>query len=83
MTGHTHAGAGSGSTRAAAEAEAAANYSSFTAWEYGDQWGSWRLAAGKTASCSQAGGGWSCSIEARPCRPISGGGVARRPRKRS
>ena len=85
MSNHPHAGAGSGPTRQAAERDAAANYSSFTAWEYGNSWGSWSLAAGKAANCVQSGTSWSCNIEARPCRPISGGGgTARRARaKRS
>ena len=80
MSDHTHAGSGSGATRQLAEREAAASYTSFTALEYGDAWGSWRLAAGRTTNCSQSGGSWSCSIEARPCRPGGGGKVARRVR---
>ena len=84
MSDHSHAGSGSGSTRQAAERDAISNYAGFTAWEYGNNWGSYALAAGKSMSCSQGGGSWSCSLEARPCRPMSGGSGARRPRgKRS
>lgn len=75
---HFHSGGGSGPTRQAAERDAAGGWSSFTAFEYGDNWGSWNLAASKTMNCSPMGGSWSCSAEARPCRPIaSGGGRAR------
>ena len=84
MSSHTHMGSGSGPTRQAAERDAASNYASVTAWEYGNNWGSFQLAASRTTSCSQSGGSWSCSVEARPCRSMSGGGAARRPRgKRS
>lgn len=79
MSDHTHVGSGSGATRQAAEREAASSYSSFTALEYGNQWGSWRLAAGRTTNCSQTAGSWSCNIEGRPCRPGGNGSrVAKR-----
>lgn len=72
LTDHFHYGNSSGqSTRAAAEREAIASWSSFTAWEYGNEWGSWRLAGSKAASCSSSGGSWSCQVEARPCSPAS------------
>lgn len=76
MVDHFHQGASSGShtTRQAAERDAAAGWSSFTSWEYGGSWGSWQLAGSKRANCSQQGSTWSCSVEARPCRPIAGGG---------
>lgn len=81
---HFHYGSGSGSTRQAAERDAAGGWMSFTALEYGDNWGRWSLAASKAMNCSQSGGNWSCSAEARPCRPITaagGGGARARARK--
>jgi hypothetical protein len=69
MSDHSHSGTGSGEpTRARAEIAAQRSWSSFTALEYGDHWGSPALASGKTMSCSQGSGGWSCDFEARPCR---------------
>jgi hypothetical protein len=78
MADHYHQGSSSGqATRAAAERAAIASYSSFTAWEYGNSWGSWRIAAGRKMGCSQSGGSWGCDIEARPCRPLVAAGVRR------
>src|SRR5262245_4450859 len=63
MIDHVHQGTSNGqSSRAAAERAAIASYTSFTAWEYGNNWGSWRIAASRKVSCSQSGGGWGCSI---------------------
>lgn len=70
MIDHTHTGTSSGQpTRKAAEAAAARDFAGFTAWEYGGHWGNFALAGSKQMSCSQGGGGWSCSVEARPCKP--------------
>ena len=79
---HFHSGSSSEhATRAAAEKEAIAGWSSFTALEYGNRWGSWRIAGSKSMNCSQTSG-WGCQIEARPCRPNVGGtsGGSRRAR---
>lgn len=70
VVGHTHSAVGSGTTKALAEREAIGNWSGFTAWEYGNEWGSWRIAASRTVVCSGSAGSVSCSIEARPCRPL-------------
>ena len=79
MADHFHDGSSSGlSTRQAAEQSAAASWSGFTALEYGNQWGSWRIAASKKMNCSQLNGSWGCQIEARPCRPLAGAGPSRR-----
>jgi hypothetical protein len=78
MTDHFHYGSSGGqSTRAAAEREAISSWSGFTAWEYGNHWGSWRIAASKRMSCSQLTGTWGCQVEARPCRPQVGSGKSR------
>ena len=65
---HAHYGSGSGNSRQAAERAAAGSWASFTDFEYGSVWANYAKAAGKNMSCSQSGGSWSCSVEARPCR---------------
>lgn len=79
MLDHFHDGASNGaSSRKQAEAQAVGSWAGFTAWEYGNNWGSWRLAESKGVSCSQAGGSWSCTLQARPCKPATGRFVRRR-----
>lgn len=75
---HSHSGTSGGhATRAAAEKAAIESWSGFTALEYGNNWGSWRLASGKSMNCSQATGSWGCQIEARPCKPAVGAAARR------
>jgi hypothetical protein len=81
MLDHFHSGSSAGqSSRKQAEVEAVASWASFTAFEYGNNWGSYRLSESKRMSCSQSGGGWSCTVESRPCKPA--GHYARRGRGR-
>lgn len=68
LIGHFHHGAGSGSSKRAALQAAVNDWAGFTQFEYGVYWGQWRWAKNKTKSCSQGASGWSCSVEARPCR---------------
>jgi hypothetical protein len=68
MADHYHDGSGSGRTRGAAQAAAIRAWSDFTAWEYGNSWGHYSAAAGKSMSCSGSRGSFSCSTSARPCR---------------
>ena len=69
MSEHEHHGSSSGhASRRAAEAAAGYDWQGFTAWEYGTSWGSFAAAAGKKMSCSHGAGGWSCEVDARPCR---------------
>lgn len=69
MYDHYHHGASSGQrSRKAALNEAVASWRGFTAWEYGDHWASWRRAKSKSVSCEQTSGGWSCGVDARPCK---------------
>ncbi|MFM2421947.1 MAG: hypothetical protein RL291_477 [Pseudomonadota bacterium] len=72
MTDHTHDGKGSGSTEAEARAAAARAWSSFTAWEYGDAWGSYALSANKRERCEPEFGLIACYFVSNPCRPRSG-----------
>lgn len=68
MADHSHFGSSSGQpSRKAAEVAAIRDWASFTAWEYGNHWGNFQMAVGRSVSCSQSGG-WGCNVEARPCR---------------
>ena len=68
MADHFHDGSGTGPTRVAAERAAIRSWAEFTAWEYGDPWGRYSIAASKKATCSQESETWRCAVEARPCR---------------
>jgi hypothetical protein len=69
MLDHFHYGSGKGRTRAQAERAAIRSWAEFTAWEYGESWGRYSVAASKKMTCSPMAVGWSCAVEARPCRP--------------
>ncbi len=71
MTTHFHDGSSNAqATRKSAETEAIRVWQDFTAWEYGRNWGSYRLAESKGVKCSGADRdrSWSCQVTARPCR---------------
>lgn len=68
MTDHWHYGNGNGNTKAAAQRDAIGSWQSFTDFEYGSDWARFSKAVAKRISCSQSGGGFSCQVEARPCR---------------
>ncbi|HXF55225.1 MAG TPA: hypothetical protein VNK52_13990 [Hyphomicrobiaceae bacterium] len=71
MSEHFHYGSSTGQpSRKAAEAAAIASWVGFTAWEYGDPWGNYRIAASRAMKCTQSGSTWSCETEARPCRQL-------------
>ncbi|WP_176427209.1 MULTISPECIES: hypothetical protein [Rhodomicrobium] len=72
MAEHFHDGAGSGKTRKEAEAAAKASWASFTAFEYGSNWGRYDLAASKKLDCVQNANGWSCATTARACKRDGG-----------
>jgi hypothetical protein len=65
---HYHYGNGSGSTKAAATKDAIASWAGFTDFEYGSDWARYSRAASKRVTCSKSGDGYSCQIEARPCK---------------
>jgi hypothetical protein len=69
MLDHLHYGSGNGRKRAQAARAAISSWVEFTAWEYGYAWGRYSIAAGKKVTCSLGSAGWSCAVEARPCRP--------------
>lgn len=68
MSDHWHYGNGTGSSRKAAEVDAIKSWQSFTALEYGSDWGRFSRASGRRISCSKEGGSYACSVEGRPCR---------------
>jgi predicted Fe-S protein YdhL (DUF1289 family) len=68
MTDHWHYGNGNGRTKAEAQRDAIGSWQSFTDFEYGSVWARFSNAAAKRVSCSQSGSGYSCQVEARPCR---------------
>jgi hypothetical protein len=69
MIEHTHVGtSGTHPSRKAAELAAQRDWANFTAWEYGNHWGSTVLAGSKTMRCEGGGASYSCEFEARPCR---------------
>lgn len=66
---HFHYGSSAGmGSRRAAEIEAVKSWESFTDFEYGSDWARYSKAVSKGVKCGQSGGGWGCSVEARPCR---------------
>lgn len=68
FTDHYHYGSGVGVTKAAAQKDAISSWQSFTAFEYGSDWASFRKAASKGVSCSPNGNGVDCQVQARPCK---------------
>ncbi len=68
MSDHYHYGSGTGATKQAALASAIQAWSSFTDFEYGSTWASFKRAAGKSVSYSASSGGWSADISARACK---------------
>ena len=69
MLDHYHDGSGNGPARTQAERAAIRAWAEFTAWEYGNSWGNFGNAASKSVNCTRGAGGWSCAVQARPCRP--------------
>lgn len=66
---HFHDGSGSGPSLKVAQSAAIRSWESFTGWEYGASWGSFRLSESKKMTCSRASaGGFDCQVTSRPCR---------------
>jgi hypothetical protein len=69
MADHIHFGSSSAQrSRTAAQREAVKSWQDFTDLEYGSDWARFGRAASKRVGCSSGSGGWSCNVEARPCR---------------
>jgi hypothetical protein len=68
---HEHTGTGTTQpNKKLAIRSAAKSWSEFTNWEYGTDWGRWRYARGKSVSCEGGKGAMSCTVIARPCKPL-------------
>ena len=69
MTDHWHYGSsGTEGSKAAAQRAAIRSWQDFTDLEYGSVWARFSRAASRKVGCSRSGGGWTCDVEARPCR---------------
>lgn len=72
MADHEHFGqTGTWARQELAKSSAIRSWIGFTRLEYGEVWSDFELAAGKGVDCQAVvsrGGGWTCSVTARPCR---------------
>lgn len=68
MSDHDHTGIGDGHTKREAEIAAMKAWEDFTAFEYGDAWGNFRLAGSQQMTCSGEGVSHHCVAVARPCK---------------
>lgn len=69
FTSHTHYGSSSGHrTKRAAMRAAVDDWQTFTAGEYGLDWGYFHRAHARLKACGKDSSGWYCSIEGRPCK---------------
>jgi len=69
MADHWHYGSsGQERSRRRAQRGAIQSWQDFTDLEYGSNWARYSRAHSRRMSCSRSGGGWSCNVEARPCR---------------
>lgn len=66
---HYHYGnsAGAASERAA-KISAVKSWASFVDLEYGSDWARYSRAHSKSMKCERSASGWSCMVEARPCK---------------
>ena len=68
---HLHYGTSTGHrTRRHAMRAAIENWAGFTIFEYGENFGDWRISKNKRVNCSQNkfSKRWNCSIQSTPCR---------------
>lgn len=66
---HLHYGSSdSFKTKRQAMGDAIESWASFTVFEYGSEWGDWRLSINKAVNCGRDAGMWKCSIQSTPCR---------------
>jgi hypothetical protein len=69
MTDHWHYGSsGTENSKAAAQKAAIRSWQDFTDLEYGSVWARFSRAASRKVGCRSTGGGYTCDVEARPCR---------------
>jgi len=66
---HFHYGSSAGqASERAAKAVAVRSWSGFVDLEYGSDWAHYGRAHSKSLKCENSTSGWSCFIEARPCK---------------
>ncbi len=65
---HNHSGSGSGATRKIAEMQAVSSWYGYTSTEYGSDWSNINKAIKRSMKCAPSGGGWSCDVDATPCK---------------
>lgn len=69
MADHWHYGSsGTHSNKRGAQRAAMRSWQDFTALEYGSDWARYHRAGSRKMKCSRAAAGWSCDVEARPCK---------------
>ncbi len=71
MVGHYHTGNSPRAfkSRSAAYKAAINHWVSFTAAEYGSDWGAFSRSANRTSNCEKASRtSWTCKVKSRPCR---------------
>jgi hypothetical protein len=71
---HYHNGAGEGPSKASARRAAIGAWEDFVAFEYGDNWGHFKLSKNKKVSCSGSKGNYDCNVSAIPCHRVSARG---------
>jgi hypothetical protein len=68
QAGHFHYGSSAGQrSKKGARAKAIADWSEFTAFEYGNAWARFKHAGSRRVQCAENAAGWGCSVEAVPC----------------
>ena len=66
---HLHYGSSNSfKSRRLAMRDAIESWRGFTVFEYGSQWGHWRLSRNKSVKCGRENGLWRCNIQSTPCR---------------
>lgn len=68
MADHWHSGSGSGRSKASAKRAAMRSWINFTNFEYGSVWARYGRASSKSVRYTKEPGGWSATVDARPCR---------------
>ena len=69
MSDHWHYGSSATErSKRTAQRSAIRSWQDFTDLEYGSNWARWSRARSKKIGCSRSDSGWSCNVEARPCK---------------
>jgi len=69
MADHWHYGSSATfRSRRRAQRDAIRSWADFVDLEYGSNWARWSRAGSRKVTCSRASGGYTCNVEARPCK---------------